>query len=633
VLGRTDSARRLIVLLVVFGVAGSALLVRLGYWQIAQRDQLVSAANQQLALRTEVPSPRGQIFDRSGTVVLASTVVTERLIVSAAHLRTDADMAAMVSFLAEQLGLDPTAADALRVRLAAGKPYNVVAKGLTPQQVDGIRAAAAAAAISGISFESDSVRSYPQAGGSPSASLAAHLLGFVNQEGQGQYGIEQFYQSQLAGTPEVVEADKDANGQPIMDTQHVVDAGTAGQDLRLTVDAGLQLAVEQEVMAAKIADGARSASAVVMDPYTGEIYAEATYPSFDGNDYATTGTKDPGIFLDPVISSVYEPGSVFKMLTVLTALEQQTTTLTTKYRDTGSLSLDHGTAKIEDSDRRGMGTMRLEDAIAYSRNVVAAKVAMGLAPTVADASKLLHETWTRMGFGSPTGIDLSGEVGGLVNDPAIKPWRQIDLANGAFGQGVAVTPIQLAAAYAAMVNGGDLVQPHVVAAIGGRAVDVASRGSVLDPSLSPVLANLMHHVLSIPWYKPLTTVPGYWLGAKTGTAQMWDAKHHRWYRNTYNFSAVGFIGRTQGHPDLIVAVQIHQANPGRNAFGQLFLHVASTELFRRVSTDAITTPGLLPPAPAPTPTPSEAPTRVPTDTPTTPPATDPSADALPLYHQ
>jgi len=603
VLGRTDSARRLIVLLVLFAIAGSGLLVRLGYWQIAQRDRLLDAAHRQIYLRTEVPSRRGEIYDRSGTVVLASSVIHDRLVVTAQH-QSDAERAAMVSFLAEQLGLDPIASDDLRGKLATGKPYIVVARDISAEQAETIRAAAEAAGILGISFETEAVREYPQSGGGPNVSLAAHLLGFVNQAGQGQYGIEQYYQSQLAGVPQVVESDRDANGQPILDTERVVQAGAPGQDLRLTIDAGLQLAMEQEVMAAQIADHADSVSAIVLDPYTGEVYGEATYPAFDGNDYSTTATADPSRFIDPVISAVYEPGSVFKMLTVLTALELQTTTLQTTFKDTGYLKLDNGKTKIEDADRHAMGVMKLEDAIAYSRNVVAARVALGLAPTVQEASVQLHAVWVRLGFGSKTGVDLAGEVAGLVNDPSISAWRQIDLANGSFGQGVAVTPMQLATAFAAFVNGGTLVQPHVVAAIGGRLVDAPSRGSVLDASLSPVLANLMVHVLSIPWYKPLTTVPGYWLGAKTGTAQIWDDKNQRWLSNTYNFSCVGFIGRTAGHPDLIVGIQIHSGRPNRNPQGQIILPVASTELYRRVATDAITTPGLLPALPAPSQGPS-----------------------------
>ena len=399
----------------------------------------------------------------------------------------------------------------------------------------------------------------------------------------------------LAGEPRIVEADRDAQGKPLAETERTVEPGVPGEDIRLTIDAGLQLALEQEVMATHIADGGKSVSAVVMDPWTGEIYAEATYPSYDANDYIAVATKDNSRFLDPVVSEVYEPGSVFKMFTVLAALEHDTTTLQTVYDDTGRLRLDGGTARITDSDNRAMGKMPLEDAIAYSRNVVAAKVAFDLAPTRAEASTILHEAWRRLGFGTATGIDVSGEVRGLVNDPAITAWREIDLANGSFGQGVAVTQIQLAAAYAALVNGGVLVHPHVVAGLGTQAVSVQNGAPVIDPNLSPTLAGLLEHVLKNPWYVDKATVPGYWVGGKTGTAQVWDAAQNQWLRNTYNFSCVGFIGRQAGHPDLIVAVRIGEARPLRNPQGQLILPINATELFRRVATDAVTTPGLLSP--------------------------------------
>jgi cell division protein FtsI (penicillin-binding protein 3) len=470
----------------------------------------------------------------------------------------------------------------------------VVGRDVLPEQSSAIETAARDAGIDGLAFESDFARSYPQAGGSPNASLAAHLVGFVNRDGQGQYGVEQYYQDLLAGQPKVVEADRDASGTPLLETERTVEPGVAGEDIRLTIDAGLQLALEQEVMAVRIANGAKSVSAVVLDPWTGEVYAEATYPSYDANDYAAIAGDDPARFLDPVVSEVYEPGSVFKMLTGLAGLEQGTTSLDKTYRDSGRLILDGGDARIEDADGKAMGRMKLEDGIAYSRNVIAAKVAMGLAPTTQAASEILYEAWTRLGFGSPTGIDVAGEVRGLVNDPADAPWRQIDLANGSFGQGVAVTQIQLAAAYAAMVNGGLLVQPHVVAGVGAQPVVSTQDAPVIDPSMSPRLAGLMEHVLQNPWYAPYSKVPGYWLGGKTGTAQVWDAENHRWAPNLYNFSCVGFIGRREGHPDLVVAVRIQEAHPGRDAEGQLVLPVVSTELFRRVATDAVTTPGLLP---------------------------------------
>lgn len=592
-LDRTDSGRRLLLLLIVFIVAAGALVVRLGYWQVGQHEQLVASARRQIYWQDTVPSRRGQIYDRSGTVVLAASVMRDRLVVSAEHM-TEADRLEMTDFLTGQLGLDAAAATTVQERLATGRPYLILARDLPPEKSQAIERAAAEAGIAGISFESDSIRSYPQAGGGPNSTLAANLIGFVNREGIGQYGVEQYYQDILSGKPSVVEADRDSSGRPLAETERIVEPGVPGEDIRLTIDAGLQLALEQEVMATYIADGGKSVSAVVMDPWTGEIYAEATYPSYDANDYAAVATEDASRFQDPVVSQVYEPGSVFKMFTVLAALEQGTTSMDTVYKDTGRMRLDGGKTRISDSDNVAMGNLKLEDGIAYSRNIIAAKVAFGLAPTRAEASAILFEAWNRLGFGRTTGIDVSGEIRGLLNDPAVTPWREIDLANGSFGQGVAVTQIQLATAYAALVNGGLLVKPHVVAGLGSTTVAATPTEPVLDPNLSPQLAGLLEHVLQSPWYAEKAKIPGYWYGGKTGTAQVWDSKQNRWLRNTYNFSCVGFIGRQEGHPDLVVAVRIGEAQPLRNPLGQLILPINATELFRRVATDAVTTPGLLP---------------------------------------
>jgi cell division protein FtsI (penicillin-binding protein 3) len=594
-LGRTDSGRRLLFMALVFVLLGSSLVVRLGYWQIAQHDRLVDSARRQIYLRVTVPARRGEIYDRSGTIVLAGSVSRDRLVVSAQRM-TQPDRERLADLLGSTLELAPADTATILAKLETGRPYLVLAQDLDPARSEAIRVAAAEAGISGLTFESGFARTYAS-GGAPDQTLAAQLLGFVNREGVGQYGVERYYQNQLAGTPQVMEADKDANGQPLVETERVVEPGVPGADLRLTIDASLQLAVEQEVMAAQIADGAKTVSAVVMDPWTGEIYAQASYPSYDANHYEAVADTDPGRFIDPVISQVYEPGSVFKMLTVLSGLETGTTTLRTKYKDTGTLRLDDGRARIADSDGKAMGTLRLEDAIAYSRNVVAARVALHLGPTLRDSSTTLHAVWRRLGFGDPTGIDLSGEVSGLVNDPAISAWREIDLANGSFGQGVAVTQIQLATAFAAMVNGGTLVKPHVVAAIDGRPIDAASRGQVIDPSLCPQLIGLMNHVTENPWYSKDANLPGYWLGGKSGTAQIWDAVHRRWFSDRLNFSFVGFIGRQAGHPDLVVAVKIGNGRPAITGPGQLVLALKSTELFRRIASDAITTPGLLPDVP------------------------------------
>ncbi|HEX5591128.1 MAG TPA: penicillin-binding protein 2 [Candidatus Limnocylindrales bacterium] len=596
-LGRTDSRGRLLFLLIAFVIAAGALVARLGWWQIARRDDLAAAAHRQIYLRAEVPAQRGAIYDRSGTIILAQTVTRHRLVADPKRLGSE-QREALIAILADELGLDEAARATVAGRLAADRSYVVVLRDLVPEASEAIRARVTAARIPAVAFESESVRVYPQSGGGPETSLAAHLLGFVNREGTGQYGIEQHYQELLAGTPAIVESDRDANGRPVIETQHTVDAGVAGADLSLTVDAGLQLALEQEVMSAWVADRAKSVSAVVIDPYTGAILAEATYPSYDANDYASVAATDPGRFIDPVVAEVYEPGSVFKMLTVVAGLETGTVAMDTEIDDVGTLRLDGGRTKIDDADRRAMGVMSFEDAIAWSRNVVAAKVALGLAPTLDAASTVLFDTWRRLGFGTRTGVDIAGEVGGILNDPGSTPWREIDIANGSFGQGVAVTPLQLAVAYAAMVNGGTLVTPHVVGAIDGTPTTVAARGTVLDPALSPDLVQLMHHVVAtVPFYRDRTLIPGYFVGGKTGTAQIWDTDIGNWKTGVFNFSFIGYVGRQTGRPDLVIAVRINEGTPNVRRVGQLEMPVMSFELFRRIATDAVSIPGLLPELP------------------------------------
>jgi cell division protein FtsI/penicillin-binding protein 2 len=600
-LGRTDSRRRLLFLLVVLALVATAIVGRLAYWQVVMRDDLAARARAQTTVRTEIPSRRGEIYDRSGVVVLATTVDRDRLSAAPDQL-SQKRRAAVAAELVRILALDGGTAAALTEKMTSDRPYVVLARDIEPEVSDRIRAGLEDGKLAQVSLEPEPARVYPQPGGGPDSSLAAHLLGFVNREGQGQYGVEQYYQDLLAGQPKVVVARRDINARAIPDTAVTTEYGVPGVDLRLTIDAGLQLAVEQELLAAWVADSAVSASAVVMDPFSGEIYAEATYPAYDANAYRSIASTDPSRFIDPVVSAVYEPGSVFKMLTSVAALEQGTVTPATTIRDVGTLKLDGGRTKVDNADRKGRGMISFQDAIAYSRNVVAAKVALGLGATTAESAAILHEVWSRLGFGAPTGVDVAGEVAGLVRDPALTPWREIDLANGAFGQGVAVTPIQLATAFSAMVNGGRLVQPHVVKAIGEEEVSSAPRAEVLDPALSPTLIGLMNHVVTeVSFYRDRTLIPGYFVGGKTGTAQIWDPTLNDgqgdWKTDLFNYSFVGYVGRQAGAPELVVAVRINEARPTVVKVGQLEMPVMSFELFRRIATDAITTPALLPDRP------------------------------------
>ncbi len=600
-LGRTDSRPRLLFLLVAFVVVSSALTIRLGYWQIVRGAELSEQAVRQTTVRVDIPSRRGAIFDRSGTVVLASSVDLDRL-VAAPSLLSSSARRDVADVLIRILGLEGDAAALLRDRMISDKGYVVLARELTPAMSDAVRAAAASGSISQVGLEVEPVRVYPQDGGGPDSTLAAHLIGFVNRDGKGQYGVEQYYQELLGGSPMVVDARRDIASRLVPGSGDILEPGVPGVDLHLTIDAGLQLSVEEELLATWLADDAVSVSAVVMDPYSGEIYAEATYPSYSGNDYSRVANSDPSRFIDRVVSEVYEPGSVFKMLTAVAGLENGTVTPFTVLQDGASLKLDGGKARVANADKKSMGKIEFRDAIAYSRNVVMAKVALGLGDSTKELAAILHDTWTRFGFGKRTGIDVSGEVAGLVNDPAIRQWREIDIANGSFGQGVAVTPLQLAVAYAAMVNGGQLVKPHVVRTIGDEPTISDPVGQVMDPKLSTTMRGLMNRVVTeVDTYRDRTVVPGYYVGGKTGTAQIWDPTLNRgkgaWMPNHFNFTFVGFIGRRASHPDLIIAVRIHEARFSARRAGRLEMPRMSFELFQRIAATAIATPGLLPELP------------------------------------
>ena len=605
-LGRTDSRPRNLLVLVLMAVFGIACIGRLGYWQFVRHDDLVARARDQVTARIEVPPVRGTIYDRSGTVVLATSVERDLLSAFPAQMTgpTDADTAALrervTSGLTAILGLTPADADALRAKLAEGSAYVVLAHGLTPAQSTAIKAGLADGSLVQLRLEPEPVRVYPLAGGATGTTLAAQLLGFVNRDGTGQYGIEGRWQDLLAGNPQVLLAQRDGSGRPILENAQTLQPGSPGTSVTLTIDASLQLKLEQEVYAAWVADHAKSVSGVVMDPRSGEILASATYPSYDGNDYGAIAARDPSRFIDPIVSNVYEPGSVFKLLTATAALQAGVVTRSTRLSDQAVLRLDGGRAMVQNADRGSKGTLSFQDAVAWSRNVVMSKVALKLGSTTRQAATVLHDAWTRLGFGALTGIDVAGEVPGLVRDPAVQPWQQIDLANGSFGQGIAVTLLQLATAYSAMVNGGTLPTPHVVKETGDTPTTTADRGRVMTPALSADLTAIMERVVNVvPFYRARTLIPGYLVGGKTGTAQIWDSKTRSFRTDVYNFSFVGFVGRTA--PELVVAVQISEGRPIVNVPGNMENAVESFELFRRIATDAMTTLDLPPTRPAPSP--------------------------------
>ena len=588
-LGRTDSKGRLLLLFMVLVVLAGGMTTRLAYWQVNQRQQLAALANQTQMTHRSVPARRGTIYDRTGTIVLAQTVNRYR-IVADLHDISDTERKRDTTALVDFLGLSSDVEAAFRKAMTGTGYYVVLAANVDADVGKEIADAQTNGALGAMTLEPTPVRVYPQAGGAPRTSLAAQLLGFVNASGKGQYGLEQQYDTLLAGRPQQLDVDPNKPGPTGI---HVIDPGADGQDIRTTIDAGLQLQVEQEVFSTWVADQAKAVSAVVMDPKTGAVLAEGSYPSYDANLYQMVANQNPSLFMDPVISENYEPGSVFKMLTASAALQTKTTSLTTKINDSGILKLQGG-QEVADADRKAMGWMTFADIVAWSRNVGVSQVAFRLGKTTDAAAANLYQTWRTYGIGQKTGIDLAGEVTGIVPDPAQTPWYQIDLANRSFGQGVAVPPIQIVKAYSEMANGGCQITPHVadLDPSVGAVQSVPPCTQVISSSLSTSLTGLMQHVVTaVKSYDQATYIPDYFVGGKTGTAQIWDPSLDRgqggWIPNVYNYSFYGWVGHDK--PDLTIGVVIYEGKPTKIGQGVLPLSVQSTELFRRVATDAAVT--------------------------------------------
>ena len=589
-LGRTDSRVRLFSLLLVVMLVSTGMAARLAYWQIGQRQTLTQLASQANVLTETIPAQRGAIYDRTGTIVLADTIYLYRII-GDPHDLTAKQQNDTIKALVDYLSLSDQDAATLRTRMTGKAWYILLASDVDSSIVQEIKKDyQAVGGLPGITFEQQPVRIYPQAGGAPHTSLASQLLGFVNAAGLGQYGIEQQYNSILAGRPKVIQIDPTVMGP---DGTKIIDAGTPGQDIRTTIDASLQLQLEQEVFSTWIADKAKTVSAVVMDPKTGELLAEASYPAYDANAYVDVANQNPDLFMDPVVTRAYEPGSVFKMLTASAALQSKTTSLATMINDTGILKLPGG-QEVADADRRAKGMRTFAYMVAWSRNVGVSQAAFRLGKTTAAASKVLYQTWQNYGIGQKTGIDVAGEVSGIARNPAVDPWAKIDLANASFGQGVAATPLQVTRAYAAMVNGGVLVTPRVVlpdTKIGETAVAVQTGTPVVSASLASSLTGLMEYVLTdVPSYAQRTYIPGYFVGGKTGTAQIWDPNidggKGGWKVNDYNYSFYGWVGHSK--PDLVIGAVIFEGTPTLIKQGVLDMPVQSYELFRRIATDAVT---------------------------------------------
>lgn len=372
----------------------------------------------------------------------------------------------------------------------------------------------------------------------PAGTLAGHLLGFVNQEGEGFYGVEGYYDEWLSGRPLTVE-------RPIIPPEaRVAPDPPAGVNLVLTIDTGIQQAAEIALEEAIDDSDSESGQIVVMDPRNGEILAMAAWPPLDPNDYdewlpggepsdeetqkkegdseeegeaSDSGKKneDEEPVITPGVAGQFEPGSTFKVLTMAAALDAGVVTPLEPFVDTGEIEV--GGHTIRNWDGRGWGPVDMIGCLRYSLNVCLAHIA-------ADelGASLFYDYMSAFGIGQITGADLAGEIPGNLRTPRDPLWTESDLGTNSFGQGVSLSPVQLMAAVSAIANDGFMVQPHIVRQVVGPQGVFAPKTTVLGQPISTDTARLLTEMLAISLEGETThaSLPGYRIAGKTGTAQI-----------------------------------------------------------------------------------------------------------------
>ncbi len=581
-LGRTDRRWRSVAILGVMCVFAVVAVIRLAYWQVAMASELQARAQGQLQHAEAEHAVRGDILDRNG-IVLATTGYRDTL-ASWPNKITTEQRIQTVEGLAHILDMDRAERAAVDAKMSTRSAYQPIRRELTEEQSRQIHAGISANTLFGLTLIPHQVRIYPNPGGQPGTTLASHLLGFVTSaDGAsiGQYGIEQQYDAILAGRPKLVAMARDRYGRSLESSAQVLQAGADGEDVTISIDASLQLQLEKELYAAWVADKAKRVSGLVMDPGSGQLLAWASVPGYDANDAGNEASRDPGLVQDPIVSQPYEPGSVMKMLTATSAIENKVIKPSSRVMDSAALRFGPGQV-VHNWDGLGEGRLTFRDVIALSRNVGVSRVAARLGRTIPRAAATLYKTWRKMGIGVKTGVDVPGEVPGRAVDPRTSPWMPIDLANRAFGQAVTATPIQLAVAFTPMINGGLRVQPHFLVSIGGRPQVAAAAHRVLTRKVAGRLQGILQHVTSsVWWYAKGSLIPHYQVGGKTGTAQIWRSDRKMWDRRYYNFTFVGYVGGDA--PDAIVAVHIDEAKSLPNRDDEIKLNITSYQLFRSIS--------------------------------------------------
>lgn len=543
---------------VVVLVIGLVLVSRLFYLQIIKHDYYDKLAIAEQQKKFTIPADRGSLYFRDGSEVvpgvLNSNVYT--LFADPTEVKKPDEVSKIIS---GSLGLNRSE---VKMNLQKkGTSYVVLAKRLSKESVD--KLFKQKSKLIGVNIIAVPQRVYPE------GELGAQALGFVNDEGDGQYGIEGALNKRLKGSEGILKATTDVNGVPLSvdDRNSVAKPPKNGDDLVLTIDRNIQAKAEEALKVGLERSKATKGSIIVLDPNTGAIKAMANLPTYDPAKYYDVKDDAYEKFQNRIVSSPYEAGSVIKTLTMASGINEGVVNKDSQFKNTGSVTVADATIKNVEQDVNG--TRSMTDVLKYSLNtgVVYVLSQLGGGSINEQARTKLYDYFAgKYGFGTQTGIEQTGEVEGTIFRPNSEQGNNVRYSNMAFGQGMDVTMTQVASAFSSAINGGNYYQPHLVEGMLKEDGSISSkkpepvRSGVVNQATSDQLIEMTRTALNSSSAVNKLIKPGYNVGGKTGTSQTIDLKTGKYSDNNTIGSYLGFGGDTK--PRYVIMVRVDDPKIG-----------------------------------------------------------------------
>jgi cell division protein FtsI/penicillin-binding protein 2 len=539
--------RRIRVVIAVFALVFAAVFARAAWLQGVRAGGLDALAASQHRQVVEIPAQRGTIYDRLGRALAIGEHATT-VYANPKQIRDPEEVATRVA-----AALDLDAEDLLPLLSDRSKGFVYLARKADPEQAQVLEEQN----LVGVGFLEEERRSYPQ------RSIGSEVIGYAGLDNKGLSGLELELDGVLSGSPGSEDVVRDPFGRPlrVLETKSV----THGSDVHLTLDQTLQSQVERILAETREQWAAKAVTAIVLDPKTGGVLAMAVEPGFDANRYPKVSRERQR---NRTVTDTYEPGSTFKVVTLGGVLESGMVTPTTEYTLRPSIQVSDRV--IHDAEPRPTMTMTVAEILSNSSNVGTITLALGLGP-----DGLSH--WIdQFGFGHQTGIDFPGESKGIVLPTS--EWSGSTIGNVPIGQGIAVTPIQMATVYAAIANGGAAVEPHLVDHVEGRAREPRARKRIISETTARQLTAMLRAVVR-EGSGTAAQVPGYSVAGKTGTAAKPDPVLGGYSTSRYVSSFVGFVPSTR--PRLCILVTVDEPR------GAIWGGAVAAPAFSKIATFAL----------------------------------------------